>query len=462
MLDWDDTPDRPSKEIQAKDPSEIWTSHQSCFYQQKTPPDWDEKAGSQPEIKKAVKLPDWGEPGPSSKVNSQESLATSSGVSSSNENFSKVKRESVRITAVANLMDFTMQKLSVVEAYEAFRKELQEVAKAQAPSTDFSVGSFCLALNSLDNLWCRSIMLDVDLSDFCVTVKCLDDGSTFTILDRSQLKSSSINLVFNSYFGMNCSLPIRYNMKREDELTARLMDMRNDNLSFQLIAEHKSGNNKTVNFIELFHEGKNVSDMFVDMGCAKRLVIVSSGPAYINHVVNMKEFSIHMESDGDAFRNIISYTSKYRRREVPNTREGMLVLGFYKMENAWYRSRIISKESAGFKVDLIDYGHEAVVQEIGAIDDLTIADLHPMATKCSLVTPIGMKVFSEDAEKQFKKISDKKEVQVVMAKPGYDLVFVDIFYDGVNIIEKLMPLQARMFAPILHVNKSTTDSEDDF
>lgn len=188
--------------------------------------------------------------------------------------------------------DFTIQKLSKVPEYESFLTKLQDQAMSLPRLKAFDKGSFCLAFNRLTYTWCRAIILHVSLKDFLVSVKCLDDGSTFSVQEKGELRESTISLVFEAYFGIRCSLPIRCNPKREQEAIDYLMSIMNNDLSYEEIAEHDKHT-----FIELFYKGENVADVLVEKGIAKRQWIVPSGPGFINYVVSTTEFSVQMEKD---------------------------------------------------------------------------------------------------------------------------------------------------------------------
>lgn len=377
------------------------------------------------------------EPAASSKENMQHSSPSStSGVSSAAcESF---KGEAVRITAVTNPTDFFIQKMSTIQDYEANKKKVQHLANVQPPLTIFTTDSHCLAFHPFDNLWCRAIILDADSDEFLVTVRCLDDGTTFSIQDRRHLKIASIATVFQKYFSIRCSLPIRYNRTYETEVNQYLLKLMNADLNCQTITEYK-----LVMYVELQHDGKNLADVLVATGKARRQFVAPTGPAYINYVKSATDFCIQMSSSTDALKQIVNFTNSYNYQEVRQPKTGMLVLGRYEEDKCWYRSKILSKVKNGYQVYFVDHGHSDIVQKIGLIYDQTIADIQPIGIRCSLVVPTGIESFSKCANEKLEQISQNghKKVFVKMVTPGDDFAYVNILEDNEDILQKLMPLE---------------------
>lgn len=353
----------------------------------------------------------------------------------------KLKRDAVRITAITKSTDFVIQLKKSVEDYKAYSKELQSIAKAQAPLTDFSVGSFCLAYQPYEDIWFRAIIVDVDESEsLFVTVKSCDDGTTFAISDRSHLKASSINLIFKPYFGITCSLPIDLSPKQEEDATRFLMKtMKSKDLSYHVLFEQ--GKNRKVKYIELFDDGRNVTDDLVQKGYAKRLFMTSTqfSHAYINRMSSLSDFSVHMDRDSETLKMIVSYTDGYVRREIKEPKIGQIALAVYKADLCWYRAKILSKLSNGFKVYFIDHGHSETVDEIGEIDDPSILSIHPIAIKCSLVMATVPKDSIEDIQALFEKLlNQSKKILVRMVKPGETCAFVEIKDENSSLLNELM------------------------
>lgn len=418
-----------------------------CTYRQKTPPDQDHWKNDVI-LSRPASIRD--------KVRSQPSPSTS-GVSSSQSEVSSNSREIVRITSVTTLQDFTVQKADEIQKYEDYRKELQVIVKAQKELDEFDIGKICLVFHSFDQMWCRATILDsdVDMGDFLVTVACIDDGTTFSVTEKKDLKCINTDILSVSGFGKRCSLAMKANPKRENEATQYLMRMMNNNLNLYEIV-----NINQRRYVELFQDDINVTDLFVEKGIGKRMFVAPSGFGYINYATSLENFSLQMDSDIEKLNRIKEFVSKYVRRNVKDPKIGALVLARFTIDKRWYRARIVSKEAEGFNVYLIDYGHSTFVDEIGAIDDRSIAKIHPIAVRCSLVLPDSCRGFGRDAEDEFTKIAQggNQKFEVLTIEPGEKHAKVELYIGGGNILEKLLPSGSSSKTS----NTSSKPSNDDY
>lgn len=350
------------------------------------------------------------------------------------------RREPARVTAVVSPYEFTVQKTSTITDYDNFLEELQSLEKAQGPLTAFSVGSFCIALRSFDQKWCRAIITDVDMDDFLITLRCTDDGSLFSVQTASHLKASSIQLVFKLYFGLTCSLPILCHPKREKEAAEVLMRMKNGQTHYRMITEF--GGKR---IIELYHEGMNVTDHLVKMGCGKRLSYTPSGKAFICHVKNMTHFAVQMESESDLLNAIEHYMKTYLQVKITDPKIGMIVLA-RSTDDFWYRSKILAINRNEFEVFFIDLGYQATVKEIGAIEDEKVMNVHPLAYICSVNLPKDIRAKGgpdRAGEERFCKWAVKK-VTIKLIKPMEEFSLVDVFsvrIPSMSFVAELLTMQ---------------------
>ena len=348
----------------------------------------------------------------------------------------KLHGEPAKITAILKPTDFTIQKLCNVSKYGAFLKNIQEIAEARVPLTAFAQYSHCLAFNRLNNKWCRAVILDVSNSkdEFQVSVKCIDDGNTFTIQEKNELKCSSINLVFNNYFGIRCSLPIRVDPSKEQKASDYLLKIMNANLSYQPITKYSDRL-----IIDLYHDGNNVADALLKENMAKRHFYAPTGQGFINFVASITDFSVQFEDVSELMDQVIDYIDGYNHCEIQNPKVGMIVIAKYKEDNCWYRAKIEKIMANGYKVNFLDHGHLSDVDEIGAMTNPTISSIAPLAHKCSLINPKGFNSFSEHAEKKFKELANngKTKFYIRFEEPGITAALVSVFYDSENIVKQL-------------------------
>ncbi|CRL06172.1 CLUMA_CG019088, isoform A [Clunio marinus] len=375
--------------------------------------------------------------------------SSSSGVSVGNNECHNEKLERVRITAVTTINDFTIQKISDINSYNLYRRELQASAQAQQPLTWVYTNSYCLAWQPFNEEWCRAIVKDADINDmnkFLVTVKCLDDGTSFTIDDRSKLKQTNIPILFKNCFGLQCSLPVRYKARNEDESTKYLTDLvRSENLSFKVISKMDD-----TNIIELFHNGKNVGDELVARKIAVRQVVVPNGLAIIRHVNNTQDFSIQMLNDGGLLQKVNSYIEKYTKVSVRLPDSGKIVLAQLIENSRWNRAKILHRKENGHQVYFIDLGCEGSVRNIGEITDQNILDIPPLAYRCAHELPFQVKQFSDVIEKKFKDKfkNGNRNVDVVLRKPGDRKAQVKLVDNESAFLNNILPQQFDLFNAI--------------
>lgn len=433
VFDWDNLEEGDSITSEKSDSSD--DNNWDSVSEVKSP-----KAGPSRQPKKGKLLDsvlDWSQTSaPVSVARSNSSSTSTSGIGSMTGDID-LKRVPIRITHVTNLNDFTIQELSKVQEFYNFVEELQNVANSQGPLTAFSVGSFCLTYDMFTSKWFRATIIDADLNNFMITVASLDEGKTCSITTCTYLKTIPLMFVFKPYYGIRCSLPVSHELGEEAQATRSLTAMMNSNLTMRYIVEFK----QNFHFIELFEDDQSVVDIFIKKGFAKRQIVAPRGPAYINYINSITDFSVHMESDDVLLKQIQAYTDQYDKTvNVNNPEVGMLVLAFHRSENAWYRAIIKAIKGKKFEVYFIDHGNCATLETIGCINDQTIAKVHPLAIRCSLVVKQGYTKFSDQDQKFFKDFAAKGEtrVDVRMVNPGDEFAVVDIIHEGQSIFKKLI------------------------
>ena len=361
-------------------------------------------------------------------------VASSSGFSSLQSARSD-KSRLVRITAVASAEDFTVQSVNKEKRYLEYQKELQIAANSLLQLEKIDVGEFCLAFHPFDKMWCRAQMIDAETADFLVTVRCVDDGTTFCITDKRELKFTSLEFLVEPFFGKKCSLAIKINEKRENFASQHLMRLMKNQIRSRLVTKHSN-----LHFVELMVEGKDLADTFIESGLGKKIFVVPNVPVIINHIDSLENFSVQLKDSCENMRYIDEQMSAYKWREVSAPKNGMLVLALFSIDKTWHRARIVSKEERGFNVYLVDCGYSIFVNEIGAIDDATLAGIPEIAVKCSLLLPASVKSQENLAEQKFRELvkSGKHTFNVEMIEPTTKCAIVQLFMDKEDILEKLI------------------------
>lgn len=348
---------------------------------------------------------------------------SSSGVSSGK---SETGVSVAQMTGVVSITDFTLQVLTVQRMYNDFCEKLKSAAATQGYLKNFQNGTTCLAFHGIQKKWTRVTILDYDSNDFLVSVKCVDDGTTFSSQEPTHFKEIPSHLAMEPHFGINCSLPVVYEQDKESETTCMLMSLTNQDLNF-----HKITDFQQKCFVELYWRERIVVDMLVEMKLADRVVVVPSGPAFIVYVKSTKHFAVQMESDGFALNKVLNYCFRhYKKIEVKEPKIGMLVLAAW--GGYWYRAIItdISLDKSSYNVYFIDFGHLAYARLIGAIGDPIIAEIPPIAYLCSLDIPSGKRVDAR-SEDMFRNVAKNghSKVYLKMKRAEKKFAIVDIFLD---------------------------------
>lgn len=336
--------------------------------------------------------------------------SSSSGASSLSEPYNIGEDEVVRITACATPTDFTIQRMEIVPAFETHRKDLQIMAALRGPLSKFRVNSQCFAYNDSSQLWCRALIVAVDDDEFCVTVRCLDTGATFSSDDKESFKNINFWTTSRRQFGIRCSLPVEIIQKCETEAAKFFLSITEADLSMQPIVYFDG-----YTFAELFYDGNNITNALVQRKLAKRLFVVPSRPAYITAFLSSSLFVLQMKSTNEVYNNIVNFANCYSRKELTNPVVGMLVMARDVRDNFWYRATIVSISVSGYSVNFIDHGDDGIATEVGEIDKPEIYNVAPIAIVCKLNQPHP---FSSTFVK--KVVAPAQICQVKMVKPGRD------------------------------------------
>lgn len=349
-------------------------------------------------------------------------------------------RITAKLTALTSPNEFYLSRVDMLPLFNQLHTDIQILACAMPPLIDFEYGTFCLAQGPFDNLWYRAKIIDSDESEqsIIVTVLCIDNGKTFSIDKKICLKNMPEQLQRKSFFGIPCSLAVKIERKCEDEATELLLKMvENDNVEYKVVLETPQ-----LNYIELFYNDENITNMLVEKKLAHRIETFSSGTGYTSHINSISSFFVQLEVDQLKLDLISSIMERANGNfaKVPDPKVGQVVAAKFPDDDCWYRSRIEEIESNGYIVAFIDYGNACLVKEIGVIDE-SVTELPAMSKACSLVKPKNIANFSEAAEKKFLEITANGAtiLHINVVKPG-DVTEVELFCEGQNIIDSLTPL----------------------
>lgn len=353
-------------------------------------------------------------------------------------------RVAIKMTALTSPTDFYISRVDDMRSFSKLHSDIQIIASGAAELVEFEEGMLCLAQQPFDLCWYRAKIIDSDESDAMITVRCLDDGKTFSVDDKTFLKIMPAALERKKFYGISCSLPIKIERKSEEAATDLMMKLMENDLNALFINE-VSDDHK--NFLELFNGSENVVDSLVEKKLAIRLEMIAPGKGYTSHINSMSSFYLQFEMDQLKLDLISQYFEESKGNfEKVDPQPGDLVAALFPDDDCWYRTRIESIESDGYLVSFIDYGNSCVVKEIGKIAESAIKDLPAMSKHCSLSRPKSIQEFSDEAEKKFVDICANGatilDVKSLPFKLG-DAAEVELYAEGKNIIQDLLPLCAR-------------------
>lgn len=355
-------------------------------------------------------------------------------------------RVAVKMTAVTSPTDFYVSRVDEASTFNKLHSDIQIIASGAAPLTEFEEGTFCLVNSPFDHFWYRAKILDSDETDQnpIISVRCIDDGKTFSVVDKAHLKVMPAAVERKKQFVISCSLPIKSDRKSEADASKIMMNLMEKELRCLFINDIREG---CQNFIELFNDNENISDTLVKEKLAVRLEMITPGKGFTSHINSASSFYLQFEMDQLKLELISQYFEEAKGSfEKVDPDVGDIVAALYPEDECWYRSKIEAIEADGFLVSFIDYGNTCIVKCIGKIAEPAIKDLQAMSKHCSLSKPKLVKCFSDQAEKKFVSICANGatilDVKSLPFKAG-DAAEVEIFVNGKNIIDQLLPLCQR-------------------
>lgn len=350
---------------------------------------------------------------------------------------------SVKMTAVTSPSDFYISRVEDISSFSHLHNDVQIIASGAAQLTAFEEGTLCLAQQPFDQCWYRSKIIDSDETEqnLMVTVRCMDDGKTFSVDDKSFLKIMPAALERKKFFGIACSLPIKIERKCEEEATDLMMNIMENDLHVIFLNEVRDG---CRNYVELFDVTTNFSDLLVQKKYAVRLEMIQAGKCYTSHINSLSSFYLQFETDQLKLDLIARYfedaSGKFEKVEP---KPGDIVASLFPDDGSWYRTRVESVDDDGYTVSFMDYGNTCVVKEIGEIAETTIKELPAMSKLCCLSKPKGINQFSDAAEKKFVEICANGatilDIQSSPIRPG-ETAEVEVYLNGKNVVVELIPL----------------------
>lgn len=344
------------------------------------------------------------------------------------------KCSQVRISALTSATDFFTIDIKDVKDYQKLHSDIQIISSGMGPLIDFNVSTFCLLKQPFDQQYYRA---QVIYNDDIVTVRCVDDGKTFSV-DKKLLKQMPEALKGKKFFATASSLCVNVSKAKDEESTDFLLQMV-DKIFYGEVLCISVG--KT--YFELFHDQMKLSDELVSKKLVSRIEIISPGDGFTSHINSLSSFFLQMECDQLKLDAISKYFEDAKGdfdKVEGNT--GQIVAALFKDDGCWYRAKIENKQNDKYSVAFIDFGNICEVDKIGMLED-AIANLPRMSKHCSLHIPEQIRsTLPPNADEKVKTLCANGEtiLQVNMIKPG-DPIEVDIVINGVNLLDLLLEKQ---------------------
>jgi tudor domain-containing protein 1/4/6/7 len=352
------------------------------------------------------------------------------------------------ISHVEDPENFYVQLKTNTDALDSVQENLQIVAPSLPELQNFDVGTECIANYHLDGNWYRSIITDSNeekIGEITITVQFCDYGnkSDYVIAAGEKqllLKEKKYQETY-TYFAKLCSLPIKKTQEHKDdswdaatELLKKLID---EEIFFEPVTASRSHQ-----FINLFHKTENVTNFLIENELAEELdLIVSDTTCFVSHVNSVSEFFIQYEKDGDKLdemAGILGNNENFPLLEG-SIEVGQICAAVFPDDECWYRSMILSQSENIVEVLYIDYGNHATVSRSKLKQLPEACALVPaLAIKCSLELPIDVFKWSDEAELQFKDLTNAGETifTIQLIEPD-DPSVVHLWLDGENIGQQL-------------------------
>lgn len=346
-----------------------------------------------------------------------------------NQNNNEMK---VKLTALSSSTDFYVMRIEDVINFQKLQADIQIISSSSSKLTSFDENTLCLAKQPYDLQWYRSKIIDSD--DNMITVRCLDDGKTFSVEDRNLLLKMPNALEERKFFSISCKLPVQVDKKSDEIVTELLLQKVESEFIIKYLWK-----NSEMNFVDLINENdESIVDILVSKNLAEKFEFLNEEKAFTSHINSTSSFFLQLESDQLKLDLISKFFEDSKGNfEHFDVKIGDIVAALYPEDESWYRSRIDKiYDNKRYLVTFIDFGNSCEVEKIGKIQESTIENLPKMSKHCSLFIPTTNSI--EISETKFQEICDNGAtiLNVKMIEPGIPTK-VEIYIDGKNIFELL-------------------------
>ncbi|CAG9798660.1 unnamed protein product [Chironomus riparius] len=347
------------------------------------------------------------------------------------------------ITSIISPNDFTIQCSKKIPEVKQMLSELQVAAPTECLLTEFVNTTFCIAMNPFSMEWCRSIIIDADITDenTFVIVRDVDNGQIFSVENLNELKRASFLFMIKPHYGIRCGLPITIKRNIDDEAMRLFVEMcSNKEIRYKIIAM-----NEFISVCDILVNEKSITDTLVELDVAIKLKYLPNDIVYVPFIKNLTEFYVHLERETQLVKNINHYAQKYEQIPLKAPVEGMTVMAKSTKFKRWYRGKVLSIDVEKVKVKYMDFGDSEMLTkaDLGMMDEHCFLKQLPLAHRCSFNLQSDLNPDSSKAVEEFKKIVDNgfNKLYLRMIEPKLNRSVVALHLeDETNILQELIKL----------------------
>lgn len=351
------------------------------------------------------------------------------------------------VSHVDNPNQLFVQMKSDLEDLDQLQENLQIISQALPALKDFSVGRFCIAPYSADDLWYRAKIIDSH-DDLIIQFVDFGNSDVITSNKKHELKDVNDSLMKFKVYAKQCSLLVAPAAGRSwsEEAIDILRNL--EDVDVQFLVECRG-----INYINLVSNERDLAQELITKNLAERMEYVpSSQRCFTSHIESIQEFYLQLERDINPLDVMADYMARFEEfSTVTDPTVGSIYVAEFTEDGLWYRGKILQiLEGPMYEVFFIDYGNTCTVTNVRELEK-SISELPPLCTKCVLRLPDGVRSWSDEAETKFKEIAAMGETvfTVQLHNPGLSAT-VELFLDGQNINDQLLDLCEKGTANVMN------------
>ncbi|XP_063237654.1 tudor domain-containing 6-like isoform X2 [Bacillus rossius redtenbacheri] len=357
----------------------------------------------------------------------------------------------VFVSFIESPVEFWVQIASDAAAIESLQSDLQSSADSLRIVEEIpSLGELLMVMFSDDSNWYRAKVTQVDGTKLTV---CFVDYGNMEVVDfgTSEIKHLPENLKEVPHFATRCVFDL-VPASGNEWSTEALERFEN------LVAETggpfiiKTLHENEAKHVEMFVEGRNITDVLISEGLAIAHTPVNAIPerptpfgsnreqVFVSHGTSPSRFWVQREDDStkiDVMMERLSDAEHYPVVDEP-LEVGQLVAAQHE-DGLWYRASVLSVGDET-RVLFVDYGNEALVSDVRLLP-LDLLAIPALAKACRLKPPALQSEWSSSLDAEFEALAAEGTTSFEMeVEEKGDPMTVLLYLDGKSLAELLSVL----------------------